>query len=393
MKTIYMDHSATTAVHPEVLASLIPYYSDRFYNPSSVYSRAQQARQAVEESRERVAELLHATAEEIIFTSGGTEADNQAIITTMKSKQQRKKHIITSAVEHHAVLDTCRYLEKQGFELTVLPVNREGLVEPETLREAIKTDTALVSIMHANNEVGTIQKVQELAAISHEFGALFHTDAVQTAGKISIDVKELGVDLLSASAHKLYGPKGVGCLYVRKGTPISSYLHGGSQERKRRAGTENVPGIVGFGKAAELALMEMNSTAERLSLLSSKLSKGIMERIPHTLFTGHPSHRVPGHVSVCFRYVEGESILLMLDNAGIMASSGSACTSGALEPSHVLLAMGFAHEVAHGSIRLTLGRENTEEDVDYVLEVLPPIVERLRQMSPLYAKGDGNNVF
>lgn len=383
MKSIYMDHSATTPVDAEVFQAMIPYYNDRFGNASSVYALGQISRKAVEEARENVASLFNATPEEIIFTSGGTEADNQAIIGYMTAHAQRGHHIITSAIEHHAVLETCAYLEKQGFVVTILPVDENGVVQPAFLKEALRPDTSLVSIMHANNEVGTIQPIRELAALTHEAGAIFHTDAVQTAGKIPVDVIDMGIDMLSASSHKLYGPKGVGCLYLKKGLRIANIMHGGGQERKLRAGTENVPGVVGFGKAAELARAHMSERAEKLGMLANRLREGILNTIPDTICTGHPAERVPGSVSVCFRYVEGESILLMLDSLGVMASSGSACTSGSLDPSHVLLALGLPHEIAHGSLRLTLGKDNTEADVDYVLQVLPSIINNLRRMSPL----------
>jgi cysteine desulfurase len=378
-----MDHSATTPVDPEVFNAMIPYYTDIFGNSSSVHSQGQKAHRALEESREKVAALLGAKPTEIIFTSGGTEADNQAIITYMTNNPTKGNHIITSAVEHHAVLHTCEFLAKQGFELTVLPVNSYGEVEPDTLRQAIRPNTALVSIMHANNEIGTIQPIKELAAITHESGAAFHTDAVQTVGKIPVNVGELGIDLLSASAHKLYGPKGVGCLYAKKGIRIGSFMHGGGHERNLRAGTVNVLGVVGFAKAAELAGQRLCRQEAPLAGLAKRLTDGIFAAIPNTRLTGHPERRIPGSVSVCFDYVEGESILLMLDNYGIMASSGSACTSGSLDPSHVLLAIGLPHETAHGSLRITMGKDNTEEDVDYLLEVLPPIIKNLRAMSPL----------
>lgn len=383
MRTIYMDHSATTPVDPAVFDAIKPYYNDRYGNASSVYSLGQISRRAVEEAREQVASLLNADAQDIIFTSGGTEADNHALIGYMTSNTKRGNHIITSSIEHHAILETCAYLKKQGFEVTTLPVDEYGMVQPSALKEALRPSTIMVSIMHANNEVGTIQPIKELSALTHEAGAVFHTDAVQTAGKITIDVKDMGIDLLSASSHKLYGPKGVGCLYVKKGIRLSNYMHGGQQERKMRAGTENVPGIVGFGKAAELARLNMKEREIKLTKLGDRLMNGILTSIPDSIRTGHPSKRVPGSVSVCFRYVEGESILLMLDSFGIMASSGSACTSGSLDPSHVLLAMGLPHEIAHGSLRLTLGKDNTEDDVDYVLQVLPKIIENLRNMSPL----------
>lgn len=383
MKSIYMDHSATTPVDPEVFAVMKPYYTDIFGNSSSVHSQGQKAHRALEESREKVAALIGAKPNEIIFTSGGTEADNQAIITYMQNNPAKGNHIITSAIEHHAVLHTCEFLAKQGFELTILPVNSYGEVEPDTLKNALQPNTALVSIMHANNEIGTIQPIQELAAITHAAGAVFHTDAVQTVGKIPVNVGELGIDLLSASAHKLYGPKGVGCLYAKKGIRIGSFTHGGGHERNLRAGTVNVPGVVGFAKAAELAGQRLCSQEAPLAGLAKRLTEGILATIPNTRLTGHPERRIPGSVSVCFDYVEGESILLMLDNYGIMASSGSACTSGSLDPSHVLLAIGLPHETAHGSLRLTMGKDNTEKDVDYLLEVLPPIIKNLRAISPL----------
>lgn len=384
MKSVYMDHSATTPVDPEVFQAMIPYYTEIYGNSSSVHSQGQKAHRAIEQAREQVASLIGSSPGEIIFTAGGTEADNQAIITFMNHERQKKgKHIITSAIEHHAVLHTCDFLVKQGFELTVLPVNPFGVVEPDVLRAALRSDTALVSVMHANNEIGTIQDIRTLAAISHEAGAAFHTDAVQTVGKIPVSVKELGVDLLSSSSHKLYGPKGIGCLYAKKGVRIGSYLFGGAQERNLRAGTVNVPGVVGFGKACELAQQRLPQNTAQLKVLAQRLTRGISDAIPNSRLTGHPVDRLPGSVSMVFDYVEGESILLMLDNYGIMASSGSACTSGSLDPSHVLLAIGLPHETAHGSLRLTMGKDSTQEDVDYILEKLPPIIKNLRIMSPL----------
>lgn len=383
MKSIYMDHSATTPVDPEVFNAMIPYYTDIYGNASSVHTQGQKASRAVEQAREQVASLIGASPSELIFTSGGTEADNQAIIAYVMTNPQKGKHIITSAIEHHAVLHTCQFLAQQGYELTVLPVNPQGLVENDILRAALRPDTSLVSIMHANNEVGTIENIPELAAITHEAGAVFHTDAVQTVGKIPVNVKDLGIDLLSASAHKLYGPKGVGCLYIKKGTRISNFMHGGGHERNLRPGTVNVPGVAGFAKAAELAGQRMADNQAHLKALGQRLKDGIFAAIPNTRLTGHPEQRLPGSVSVCFDYVEGESILLMLDGFGIMASSGSACTSGSLDPSHVLLALGLSHETAHGSLRLTMGKDNTQEDVDYVLQVLPGVIKNLRLMSPL----------
>jgi len=378
-----MDHSATTPVDPEVFNEMIPYFTDRYGNASSIHLFGQDARRAVDKARAQVAHLINAEPQEIIFTSGGTEADNQAIVSYMIANQNKGNHLITSAIEHHAVLETCEHLAKQGFELTVLPVTSEGVVEQNVLQNALKPSSRLVSIMHANNEVGTIQDIKELASISHAAGAVFHTDAVQSTGKLPIDVKAMGIDMLSASSHKIYGPKGIGCLFIRKGIRLPSLLHGGGQERKLRAGTENVPAIVGFGKACELAEQHMTERAEKLEKLAYRLREGILTTIPNTRLTGHPSQRLPGSVSVCFQFVEGESILLMLDSYGVMASSGSACTSGSLDPSHVLLALGLPHEIAHGSLRLTLGKDNTDEDVDKVLEVLPGIIATLRKMSPL----------
>jgi cysteine desulfurase len=383
VKPIYMDHSATTPVDPEVFYEMKPYFTDSYGNASSVHRFGQNARRAVEKAREQVAKLINASPREIVFTSGGTEADNQAIVSYMTAVQSKGKHIITSAIEHHAVLETCRHLAKQDFDLSVLPVTPEGIVEEEALQAALKPESRLVSIMHANNEIGTVQNIKELAAIAHEAGAVFHTDAVQTLGKIPIDVKAMGIDMLSGSSHKLYGPKGVGCLYIKKGLRVPGLLHGGGQEGKLRAGTENVPAIVGFGKACELAQQNMAKRKEHLEKLSKRLQEGILNTIPNTLLTGHSSQRLPGNVSVCFEFVEGESILLMLDSYGIMASSGSACTSGALDPSHVLMALGLPHEIAHGSLRLTLGKDNTEEDVERVLEVLPGIIANLRRISPI----------
>lgn len=387
MRRVYLDHSATTPVRPEVLEEMLPFLKEEFGNPSTIYSWGRQAKKAVEEARARVASLIGAQPEEIIFTSGGTEADNMALIGAAYANQKKGKHIITSSIEHHAVLDTAQYLMRQGFKVTFLPVTPEGLVRVEDVLQAITDGTILISIMHVNNEVGTIQPIQEIGKVAREKGIIFHTDAVQSVGKIPVNVQDLNVDLLTASAHKIYGPKGVGCLYVRKGTRIQPLLHGGGQERKRRAGTENVPGIVGFGKAAELAGRELESEGRRLKALRDKLIDGVLARIEETRLNGDREQRSPINANFSFRYVEGESILLSLDMKGIAASSGSACTSGSLDPSHVLLAMGIPHEVAHGSVRMTLGRDNTEEDIDYVLEVLPEIIERLRAMSPLCNKG------
>ncbi|HBG09990.1 MAG: cysteine desulfurase NifS [Limnochordia bacterium] len=383
MKRIYMDHAATTAVRPEVLEAMLPYFSTEFGNPSSVYSWGRSARKALDSARDQVAALLGASASEIVFTSGGSEGANLAIKGVAWADQNRGKHIITSAIEHHAVLDTVLWLETQGFEVTILPVDEYGLVSPSQVEQALRPDTILVSIMHANNEVGTIQPISEIGAIVRRHGARFHTDAVQTAGVLELNVDALNVDLLSISAHKFYGPKGVGALYVRKGVRLSPLIHGGGQEKRRRAGTENTAGIVGLAKAFELAQRDRIAENQRLTALRDRLIEGLV-KIPHTRVNGSLEQRLPNNVNVCFEYIEGESMLLNLDLRGIAASSGSACTSGSLDPSHVLLAMGLSHEIAHGSLRLTLGRENTEADVDFVLQEIPGIVERLRAMSPLY---------
>jgi len=384
VRRVYMDHSATTPVRPEVVEVMVNCLTEKFGNPSSLHYFGRQGRSTLDEAREKVATAIGAKPEEIVFTSGGTEADNMAIHGVAMLNQNRGNHIITSAVEHHAVLNTVKALGKQGFTVTILPVDKYGLVSVEDLANAINDKTILISIMHANNEVGTIQPIKELAALAKSKGVLFHTDAVQSMGKIPVNVDDLGVDLLTISAHKIYGPKGVGALYIRKGTRWrQSLFHGGAQERLRRAGTENVPGIAALGKACELAVQDLRAEAMHLTGLRDKLIQEVMDKIPDVRLTGHPTKRLPNHVSFCFEFIEGESMLLSMDIKGIAASSGSACTSGSLEPSHVLLAMGIPHELAHGSIRLTLGRDNTMEDVDYFIENMLPIVERLRAMSPL----------
>ncbi|HHT69335.1 MAG TPA: cysteine desulfurase NifS [Firmicutes bacterium] len=383
MTEIYMDHAATTPVRPEVVEVMLPYFGTEFGNASSVYGWGRRAHQALDQARDTVAELLGAASNEIIFTSGGSEGANLAIKGVAWAYQTKGKHIITSAIEHHAVLDTALWLKKHGFEVTILPVDEEGFVSPAEVEKALRPDTILVSIMHANNEVGTIQPIAEIGAIVRKHGAFFHTDAVQTAGVLDLNVEELNVDLLSLSAHKFYGPKGVGTLYVRKGVRLDPLIHGGAQERRRRAGTENVAGIVGLAKAFELAREERVAENARLTKLRDRLIEGL-QTIPSSKVNGSLSQRLPNNVNVCFQYIEGESMLLNLDLRGIAASSGSACTSGSLDPSHVLLAMGLTHEIAHGSLRLTLGRDNTESDVDFVLQEIPVIVERLRKMSPLY---------
>lgn len=384
MRKVYLDHSATTPVRREVAKIVSEYMLDRFGNPSSIHSYGQEAKTALEKARSQVADLINADAAEIIFTSGGTEADNLAIMGVAQANATKGNHIITSAIEHHAVLDTCKELEKEGFEVTFLPVDEDGLVSLEDVKKAIKQETILITIMHANNEVGTIEPIEEIGKLAREHGIIFHTDAVQSLGKVPIDVKEMNIDLLTGSGHKIYGPKGTGFLYVRKGIKLKPRAFGGEQERKRRPGTENLPGIVGLGLAAELAGKEMEEERVKQASLRDKLIKGLRESIPYVRLNGHPHQRISSNVNVSFAYVEGESLLLSLDACGIAASSGSACTSGTLDPSHVLLAMGLTHEMAHGSVRMTLGKDTTEEDIQYVLDNFPAIVERLRMMSPLY---------
>jgi cysteine desulfurase len=383
MRRVYLDHAATTPTDPEVVKAMLPYFTDAFANPSSIYSCGQEARGATEEARTKVAELIGARSEEIIFTSGGTEADNFALKGIAYANEHKGNHIITTSIEHHAVMEACKFLERRGVAITYLPVDGYGLVDPKDVRKAITEKTILISVMHASNEVGTTEPISEIGKIAKEAGIYFHTDAVQTVGHIPVNVDELKVDLLSISAHKLYGPKGVGALYVRKGIKLVSLMHGGEQEKRRRAGTENVPAIVGLGKAIELAGQTMNKEAERLSNLRDKLIKGLVERIDHIRLNGHPRKRLPNNVNVSVDFVEGESMLLNLDLEAICASTGSACSSASLEPSHVLLALGLPPDQAHGSLRFTLGRENTEEDIERVLEVLPRIVAKLRAMSPL----------
>ena len=385
MKRIYIDHSATTPVAPEVLEAMLPYFGDKFGNSSSLHSFGLEAKEALEESREKVAALLGAQPEEIIFTSGGTESDNLALKGIgYRSKEKGKgNHIITSSIEHPAILETCRKLETQGFDVTYLPVTKEGLVDPGTLESAIRKETALISVMHANNEIGTIQPLKEIGKIAAEKDVFFHTDAVQTAGKIPIDVNDMGLDLLSISAHKLYGPKGVGALYVRKGTRLDSIVQGGGHERGLRSGTENVAGIVGLARAADLASQEMASEAKRLTGLRDKLARMVLDSVKESWINGTMEKRLPGNLNFGFRYVEGESLLLFLDSMGIAVSTGSACSSKKLEPSHVLLSLGLKAEECHGSLRITMGRSNTEEDVDYVARSITEAVERFRSISAL----------
>lgn len=383
-KIIYFDHAATTPLKKEVLDEMMPYLTEQYGNPSTIYKLGREAKKAIELARERVAKALNADIQEIYFTSGGTESDNWALKGVAFANKDKGKHIITTTIEHHAVLHPLKYLEGLGFEVTYVPVEPNGIVDPQRIKEAIRDDTILISVMLANNEIGTIQPVKEIAKIAKEKGIIVHTDAVQAVGQISVDVKDLGVDLLSLSAHKFYGPKGVGALYIRKGTKIHPFSHGGAQERNRRAGTENVAGIVGLGKAIELATQSLSEYAAKLQKLRDKLIDGVLSKIDYVRLNGDRNQRLPNNANFSFEFIEGESLLLMLDMKGIAASSGSACTSGSLDPSHVLLAIGLEHEVAHGSLRITLGEDNTEEDIDYLLEVLPEIVSRLREMSPLY---------
>ena len=388
-KVIYLDHASTTAVDPRVVEAMLPYWTEHYGNASSIHSLGREAAKAIDEARKTVASILNCEPQEIIFTGCGSESDNLALRGVAFAQRHRGQgnHIITSSIEHHAIGHTCEQLEKYfGFEVTYLPVDRYAMVDPEDVRRAIRDDTVLISVMAANNEVGTIQPIAEIGKIARERGIPFHTDAVQAGGTLPLDVNDLHVDLLSLSAHKFYGPKGVGVLYVRKGTPLLPIQTGGAHERQRRAGTENVAGIVGLSTALKLAYDHAAENNARITALRQRLIQGVLERIPDAQLTGHPTQRLPNNASFLFKYIEGESILLHLDLLGICASSGSACTSGSEEPSHVILAIGIPRQDAHGSLRLTLGNENTEEDVDYVLQVLPGIVEKLRMMSPLYHK-------
>ena len=386
MKTTYMDYSATTYVKPEVLDAMMPFFTEKFGNPSSFYGISRETKMAIDNARAQVAKAINCDPNEVYFTGGGSEADNWAIKGIATAHMKKGNHIITTKIEHHAVLHTCEFLEKFGFEVTYLDVNEEGFVDLKQLEEAITDKTILVSIMFANNEIGTIQPIKEIGALCREKKVLFHTDAVQAVGSVPVDVKEMNIDLLSLAGHKLYGPKGIGALYIRRGIRIDNLIHGGGQERGRRAGTENIPGVVGLGKAIELATENIEENRARLTVLRDKLIDGILERIPYARLNGpRGDKRLPGNSNISFEFIEGESILLSLDFEGICASSGSACTSGSLDPSHVLLAIGLPHELAHGSLRLTLGDGSTEEDVDYVLEVLPGIIQRIRNMSPLWS--------
>ena len=386
MNRIYMDNAATTAVAPQVLEAMLPYFTEVYGNPSSIHSTGRDSRRVVDAARRQVANAIGALPQEIYFTAGGSESDNWAIKGAAFAKQAKGNHIITSAIEHHAVLHTCQWLEKRGFEVTYLPVDEFGRVSVQDVENAITDKTILISIMAANNEIGTLQPIAEIGKLAKEKKILFHTDAVQAVGAIPIDVNELNVDMLSMSAHKFHGPKGIGALYIRKGVRVDTFMHGGAQERGQRAGTENLPGIVGMGKAIELATANLAENAARETRLRDRLIDGIMAAIPDIRLNGHRTQRLPNNVNISFRYVEGEALLLRLDLAGIAGSSGSACTSGSLDPSHVLLAIGLPHEIAHGSLRLSLGTETTDEEVDYVLEKLPEIVSILRAMSPLNAE-------
>jgi len=381
-----MDYSATTPLHPEVISLMRHVMENVYGNPSSLHSFGREAKKYLDEARQKVADLIGAQFGEIYFTGGGTEADNIAVIGTARANEKKGRHIITSAVEHHAVIDSCKHLAKTGFEVTFLPVDRYGMVDPEELKKAIRPDTILISIMHANNENGTIQPIEEIGKIAKEHGIVFHTDCVQSVGKIPVRVDDLRADLITISSHKIYGPKGVGALYKRKGVRVEPLVFGGGQERKIRSGTENTIGIIGFGKAAELAARDFQEENTKVKMLRDRLIKGVLAKIPDVRLNGHPEKRLPHNAHFSFAYVEGESLLLSLDMKGIAVSSGSACSSSSLQPSHVLMATGIPEELVHGSVRFTLGRENTEEDVDYVLSVLPGIVERFRSFSPLAAR-------
>lgn len=382
MMKVYMDHAATTPLDPKVLDKMLPFFKELYGNPSSIHQFGREVAIHVDEAREKIAKAINAhSPQEIFFTSGGTEADNLAIFGVAQALKKKGKHIITSVIEHHAVLDACEALEREGYELTKVPVDSEGIIDLDYLKKSIKDDTILITLMHANNEVGTIQPIKEIVEIAKEKGVYVHTDAVQTFGNISVDVQDLGVDLLTISAHKIYGPKGVGALYIKKGTKIKSLVFGGGQERKIRPGTENVPGIIGFGEAAKICVETLEECKE-MEKLRDKLIEGLL-KIEDVKLNGHPKNRLPGNVNVSIEYIEGEALLLSLDMEGIAASSGSACTSGSLDPSHVLMSMGLSHQTAHGSLRLTLGKGTTEQEIDYCLKVIPEVVERLRRMSPL----------
>ena len=383
-KLIYLDNAATTRVYPEVLEAMNPFFTEHYGNPAAFYSFASPAQKAVAEARGHVADLIGAKHDEIYFTGGGSESDNWAIKATAEAYKNKGKHIITSTIEHHAVLHTCEWLEKQGYEVTYVGVDADGVVKLEELEAAIRPDTILITIMAANNEIGTIQPLKEIGEIAHKHGVLFHTDAVQAFAHIPLDVDDMNIDMLSASGHKIHGPKGIGIMYIRKGVKILSFIHGGAQERRRRAGTHNVPGIVGMGKAVEIASERMEEQSENIAKMRDYLIEQVLEKVPYARLNGHRTNRLPNNANFCFRFIEGEGMLILLDQAGICGSSGSACTSGSLDPSHVLLAIGLPHEIAHGSLRLTLSEDTTKEDIDYTVDKLGEIIARLRSMSPLY---------
>lgn len=383
-KLIYLDHAATTAARPEVVEEMLPYFSEKYGNPSSIYGLSAQSKEAVEKARRIIGDSLNTDAANIYFTAGGSESDNWALKETARAYSGKGKHIITTKIEHHAILHTCEFLEREGYDITYVNVDENGIVDVRDIEKAIRDDTILISVMFANNEIGSIQPIKEIGALAKERGILFHTDAVQAYGQIPIDVEDMNIDMLSASGHKLNGPKGIGFLYIRKGIKIKNLIHGGGQERGRRAGTENVPGIVGLGKAVSIAMATMDERIQKESELRDYMIEQVLVAIPYTRLNGHRTKRLPNNINFSFQFIEGESLLIMLDMAGVCASSGSACTSGSLDPSHVLLAIGLPHEIAHGSLRLTLGYENTKEDMDYVIDKLKGIVERLRSMSPLY---------
>ncbi len=383
-KLIYLDNAATTKVAPEVVKEMLPYLEESYGNPSAFYSFAAKTGQKVEQARKTIAEAIGAKAEEIYFTAGGSESDNWALIATAEAHESKGKHIITSAIEHHAILHTCEYLEKRGFQVTYVGVDEDGVIKLDELEAAIRPDTILISVMAANNEIGSIQPLKEIGELARKNKILFHTDAVQALGHIPLNVDELNIDMLSASGHKIHGPKGIGIMYIRRGVKIGAFLHGGAQERRRRAGTHNVPGIIGMGKAVELAVANMEESAKKVSELRDYLIEKMLKEIPYSKLNGHRTNRLPNNANFSFSFIEGESLLIMLDQAGICGSSGSACTSGSLDPSHVLMAIGLPHEIAHGSLRLTLSDETTREELDYTVETLKGIVKRLRDMSPLY---------
>jgi cysteine desulfurase len=388
VRRVYLDHNATTHTHLEVVKAMLPFFNERFGNPSSIHSFGQEAKHAMEEARETVASALGAKKDEIVFTSGGTEADNIAVTGVASALCGKGRHIITSKIEHHAVLSTCEHLAGIGFDVTRIPCDADGIVDADAVRKAVRRDTILITIMQANNETGALQPVEEIGKTAMECGVLFHSDAVQALGKVPVDVNRLGVNLLSISSHKIYGPKGVGALYVRRGTPLAPIVFGGHHERKRRPGTENVTGIIGFGRAVELACQNLQAKQVRMLHLRKRLEEGLLSTIPHVRLNGHPTKRLPSTANFCFEFIEGESLVLSLDMEGVAVSSGSACTSGSSDPSHVLLAMGIPPATAQGSVRFSLGSENSEADIDYVLEVLPRIVERLRAMSPLFRQSE-----